>query len=186
MTSDQDSLALAGLQAKIAAGLDGISDQLRLVSLVVRQGGSGGEERRALWQLERDQAELGVERSMVIERIELTGGRLVVLVVDDEALVLMSAANGLRGAGFAVIEASNADAAIESLRDNDTIGAMFTDVQMPGSMNGLELAARVHLSWPSVKVLVTSGNLGPDDVALGDSFFSKPYSISEVATALRN
>jgi CheY-like chemotaxis protein len=188
MTNDPNRVELAGLQAKIAAGLACIGDQLALVSGVTRQGGSGGQERRDLWQMERDQAALGRERSTIIERIELAGGQLVVLVVDDEALLLMSTADELRGEGFAVIEASSADAAIGSLTADASIDAMFTDVQMPGSMNGLELAARVHRNWPSVKVLVTSGNssLGPGDVARGDSFFGKPYSISEIATALRN
>ena len=187
MTSDQDTLALAGLQAKISAGLDCIGDQLSLINRLSRRGSGCDQERRDLWQMENGQAKLGLERSIIIDRIALAPRRPVVLVVEDETMVMMSIAAELRSAGFAVIEATNADEAIAALNANDTIDIMFTDVQMPGSMNGLELVAQVHRRWPSVRVLITSGTamLTPGDLALGDSFISKPYSSSDVTAELR-
>lgn len=73
------------------------------------------------------------------------------------------------------------------LESSETIRAVFTDVQMPGTMNGLELAHRVHARWPAVKVLVTSGNAlyGADDLAHGDQFVRKPYRAEDVIAALR-
>ena len=187
MTSDQDTLALAGLQARIAAGLNSIGDQLSLINVMVGRGCGCDEERRELWQMEHGQAKLGLARAIIIERIALAPRRPVVLVVEDEALLLMSTADELRDAGFAVIEVGSADEAIVALVANDTIDIMFTDVQMPGSMNGLELVAQVHRRWPSVRVLITSGTamLRPGELALGDSFIGKPYSSSDVTAELR-
>jgi CheY-like chemotaxis protein len=188
MKTAQDKIDLASVEARIAAGLGCIGIQLSLVELVVGQGGGGNKERRDLWQMEHDQAELERERSRITDRMDLAARPLVVLVVDDEMLVLMSTSDDLRAAGFVVIEASNADEAIGLLQNNGTIRYLFTDVQMPGSMNGLELAKQVHLRWPSVKVVATSGNtqLGPNDLARGDQFIRKPYRMTEVVTALRS
>jgi CheY-like chemotaxis protein len=83
----------------------------------------------------------------------------VVLVVDDDAFVLMTAAFNLRAAGFTVLEASNANEALALLQTQESIGAVFTDVQMPGTMDGLGLARVVHRRWPFIKMVITA--IGP-------------------------
>src|ERR1700748_3167806 len=93
----------------------------------------------------------------------------------------------LRDAGFDVIEAVNADEAIMILEGGSTIDVVFTDVQMPGSMDGLKLAAAVRNRWPPIKIVATSGVLkvGEDDLPAGSRFLPKPYSPSQIVGALR-
>jgi CheY-like chemotaxis protein len=101
----------------------------------------------------------------------------VVLVVEDEVLVRMDTADQLRDLGFEVIEAPDADHAISLLESVPQITAVFTDIQMPGSMDGLRLAAVVRDRWPPVALLITSGQLHPPpaDMPNGARFISKPY-----------
>ena len=88
---------------------------------------------------------------------EHIGRKPVVLVVDDEVLVRTVAVDMVEQAGFEVIEASNADEAIRILESRQDIRAVFTDIQMPGSMDGLRLAQSVRDRWPPVALIVTSG-----------------------------
>ena len=113
--------------------------------------------------------------------------RPVVLVVEDELLIRTNAVDMLRDAGFDVIEAVNADEAIMILEGGSTIDVVFTDVQMPGSMDGLKLAAAVRNRWPPIKIVATSGVLkvGEDDLPAGSRFLPKPYSPSQIVGALR-
>src|SRR5260221_11202492 len=83
--------------------------------------------------------------------------RLVVLVVEDNYLLRMDAADMIEAAGFEVIEAVNADDAIAILEARNDIAVVFTDVQMPGSMDGLRLARAVRGRWPPIKMGTTSG-----------------------------
>ncbi|WP_461381556.1 response regulator [Devosia indica] len=109
-----------------------------------------------------------------------------VLVVEDEVLVRMVAADILLEGGFKVFEAHDADEAIQLLRTRDDIHAVFTDIEMPGSMNGLELAAIVRKTWPKMVVLVTSGRINPDgELPAGSEFMSKPYSPVELLERLK-
>ena len=110
-----------------------------------------------------------------------------VLVVEDEALVLFTIADELRDAGFTVYEASNADEAIRLLETRPRIDIMFTDIDMPGSMDGLRLSAAVRDRWPPVKIIVTSGksNPGPGALPEGGVFMPKPY-VPERLTATIN
>ena len=110
-----------------------------------------------------------------------------VLVVDDEALLLFTIADELRDAGFTVYEASNADEAIRLLETRPRIDIMFTDIDMPGSMDGLRLSAAVRDRWPPVKIIVTSGksNPGPGALPEGGVFMPKPY-VPERLTATIN
>jgi CheY-like chemotaxis protein len=137
--------------------------------------------------METLQAGLDEQQRGLVARMGHKGRSAVVLVVEDEILVLMSAIADLEAAGFIVLEASNADEALALLEGSETIRAVFTDVQMPGTMNGLELARQVHRRWPAVKVLVTSGNAlyGSDDLLHGHQFVRKPYSAEDVVAALR-
>ena len=80
-----------------------------------------------------------------------------VLVVEDEALVRLSTREEIEAAGFKVYEAHNADEAIRLLEANPDIELIFTDVDMPGSMDGVKLAHYVRKRWPPVKIIVTSG-----------------------------
>jgi CheY-like chemotaxis protein len=113
--------------------------------------------------------------------------RPVVLIVEDDFLLRMDAADMIRAAGFEVIEAGNADQAIEVLEAHSDITAVFTDIQMPGSMDGLKLARAVRGRWPPIKIIATSGRLHIDETDLpeGGRFLPKPYSHAQVTRVLR-
>ena len=114
-------------------------------------------------------------------------GRPVVLIVEDELLLRIDAAEMIQAAGFEVVEAANADQAIEVLEARRDIAVVFTDIQMPGSMDGLKLARAVRGRWPPIKIIATSGRLhvGEMDLPEGGRFLPKPYSHAEVARVLR-
>ncbi|MBO1906148.1 response regulator [Microvirga sp. 3-52] len=113
--------------------------------------------------------------------------RPVVLLVEDEPFVRMATADALEDAGFEVIETANAHAAQEALLRRTDIRVLFTDVRMPGSMNGLELASLVRSRWPHISVVITSGHLEPDDGMLPREvvFIAKPYGEQVPARAIR-
>jgi CheY-like chemotaxis protein len=113
--------------------------------------------------------------------------RPVVLIVEDEFLLRMDAADAIAAAGFEVVEAANADEAIEVLESRTDITVVFTDIQMPGSMDGLKLARAVRGRWPPIKIVATSGRLHLDETDLpeGGRFLPKPYSPAEVTGLLR-
>ena len=113
--------------------------------------------------------------------------RLVVLIVEDDFLLRMDAVDMIAAAGFEVIEAANADQAIDILEDRLDITVVFTDIQMPGSMDGLRLAQAVRGRWPPIKIVATSGhvNVREADLPEGGRFLSKPYSPRQVASILR-
>lgn len=112
----------------------------------------------------------------------------VVLVVEDEALIRMNSAEVIRDLGFEVIEAVDAAHAVELLESVSGITVVFTDIQMPGSMDGLLLAAVVRNRWPPIALLVTSGKLRPasSDMPAGARFISKPYLPSELKEQLHS
>jgi CheY-like chemotaxis protein len=113
--------------------------------------------------------------------------RPVILIVEDELLIRMNAVEMIEEAGFEVIEAASADEAIAILEARLDITVVFTDIQMPGSMDGLKLAAAVRDRWPPVKIVATSGHvkLGPGDLPEGGRFLQKPYSPAEITKTLR-
>lgn len=112
---------------------------------------------------------------------------VAVLVVEDEVLIRMSLIAELEDAGFEVFEASNAAEAIEVLIANDRIRLMFTDVDMPGDVDGLKLAALVRDRWPPIKIIVTSGHHSVEDEALPVEarFMAKPYDPNAVILSIR-
>jgi CheY-like chemotaxis protein len=114
-------------------------------------------------------------------------GRPVVLIVEDELLLRIDAAEMIKAAGLEVIEAANPDQAIEVLEARRDITVVFTDIQMPGSRDGLKLARAVRGRWPPIKIIATSGRLhvGEMDLPEGGRFLPKPYSHAEVARVLR-
>jgi CheY-like chemotaxis protein len=110
-----------------------------------------------------------------------------VLVVEDEILIRMNATAMVEEAGFEAIAASDADEAIRILESRNDIRAVFTDVQMPGSMDGIRLARVVRNRWPPVALIVTSGlmNVPQNDLPTGGRFLPKPYAPAQIETALR-
>ena len=113
--------------------------------------------------------------------------RPVVLIVEDEFLLRMNAAEMVGDAGFNVVEAGNADDAIAILEGRPDIRVVFTDIQMPGSMDGLKLARFVRGRWPPIKIVATSGfvSLGKGDLPEGSRFLPKPYRPEQIVAALR-
>ena len=113
--------------------------------------------------------------------------RPVVLIVEDEFLLRMDAVDMIEAAGFEVVEAANADQAIEILEARSDITVIFTDIQMPGSMDGLKLARAVRGRWPPIKIVATSGHVhvGKTDLPEGGRFLAKPYSPAQVTGVLR-
>jgi CheY-like chemotaxis protein len=111
----------------------------------------------------------------------------VVLIVEDEFLLRLDSAEAIETGGFEVIQAANADEAIAILRARPDIRAVFTDIQMPGSMDGLKLARFVRDRWPPIKIIATSGRVvvGADDLPAGSVFLAKPYRSGELVSALR-
>lgn len=109
-----------------------------------------------------------------------------VLVVEDEPLLRLDAMDMIDEAGFEAVEAIDADHAMAILERDPDIRVLFTDVDMPGSMDGLCLAHLVHRRWPHVVILVTSGHLKGDGRTLPESgqFFAKPYRPRSVRDAL--
>lgn len=113
---------------------------------------------------------------------------VAVLVVEDEILIRMAIADSIADAGFVVYEAANADQAILILEAHPDVRALFTDIDMPGSMDGLKLAAAVRDRWPPVKIIITSGHvkIRPEDLPVEGKFFAKPYDASKVVSTLRS
>ena len=113
--------------------------------------------------------------------------RPVVLVVEDDLLIRIDAVEMIEAAGFDVVEAANADEAMKILEVRLDITVVFTDIQMPGSMDGLKLAAAIRGRWPPIKIVATSGVVDVRGVDLpeGGQFLPKPYSSAEIVGALR-
>lgn len=112
--------------------------------------------------------------------------RPVVLVVEDEVFIRVDAVEMIEAAGFDVIEARNADDAIKIL-ETQTVHLIFTDIQMPGSMDGLKLAHAVRTRWPPVHIVTTSGHarLTAADLPTGGRFLPKPYTAADLGRVLR-
>ena len=110
-----------------------------------------------------------------------------VLVVEDELILRMRAVDIVEDAGFTPIEAVNADDAIQILESRDDIAVLFTDIQMPGSMDGLRLAHLVHSRWPHIKIILVSGQIAvtDDDKPEDSKFFPKPIEIQQMVVELR-
>jgi len=110
-----------------------------------------------------------------------------VLVVEDEMILRMRAVDIVEDAGFCPVEAVNADEAISILESRSDISLLFTDIQMPGSIDGLKLAHAVHERWPSIKIILVSGQVKPSDAERpGDSrFFGKPFGVEQMITGLQ-
>jgi CheY-like chemotaxis protein len=113
--------------------------------------------------------------------------RAIVLIVENEVLVRMCAVEMVEDAGYEAIEAANADEAVAILESRSDIRIVFTDVNMPGSMDGLKLARAIRDRWPPIHLIVTSGlaRPGAGDIPTNGRFLAKPYEAAQLATALR-
>ena len=113
--------------------------------------------------------------------------KTVILVVEDEAIIRMGAVQMLEDAGFTVVEAGNAHDAVSILEDRNDVCAIFTDINMPGTMDGMRLARMVRGRWPPIHLIVTSGLAFPhdDDFPPGGKFIPKPYDPRHVIATLR-
>lgn len=111
----------------------------------------------------------------------------IVLIVEDEPLLRMLAAEVVEEAGFVAIEARDADEAIVLLESHPDISLLFTDINMPGSMDGLKLAHAVRDRWPPIKILLVSGQvqLQPSELPSNSFFVRKPYQASALVEELR-
>jgi CheY-like chemotaxis protein len=111
----------------------------------------------------------------------------VILVVEDEALIRLSAVGMLEDAGFRMIEAVNSDQALELLEADSDIQLLFTDVNMPGAIDGLALARQVHDRWPHIGIIVASARAmpQPDEMPAGCRYHQKPYSPDRVVKHAR-
>jgi two-component system, response regulator PdtaR len=114
--------------------------------------------------------------------------RPVVLIVEDESVLRTNAADVIGDAGFDVVEAGDADEAIMILEARPDIHVVFTDIQMPGSMDGLKLARFVRGRWPPIKIVATSGfvSVRKDDLPEGSRFVPKPYRAEQIVATLRD
>lgn len=114
-------------------------------------------------------------------------GKPIVLVVEDEPFILLDAVSMIEAAGYDVLRASSADQAIEILNSRDDIRVVFTDIEMPGSMDGLRLAHVIREKWPPVELIVTSGKqrLNSSHLPARGAFIGKPYTPKQVSDALR-
>ena len=112
---------------------------------------------------------------------------LVILLVQDEVLVRMVAADVLEDAGFTVLESTNAEEALRLLETRPDVQVLFTDVNMPGALDGLGLAQTVHERSPGVGILIGSGRVRPDlgELPPGTRFIAKPYASSALTDAVR-
>jgi two-component system, response regulator PdtaR len=112
----------------------------------------------------------------------------LILVVEDEALIRMVAVAALVDEGFEVIEAEHAAEAIEHLEAHGThVRVLFTDIHMPGEMDGLRLAHHAHTHWPSIGIIVCSGLAAPKPLEMphGSRFVRKPYAPEHVLNHVR-
>ncbi len=110
-----------------------------------------------------------------------------VLIVEDEMILRMRAVDIVEDAGFCPVEAVNADEAISILESRSDISLLFTDIQMPGSIDGLKLAHAVHERWPSIKIILVSGQAKPSDAErpANSRFFGKPLGVEQMIAELQ-
>jgi CheY-like chemotaxis protein len=112
--------------------------------------------------------------------------RPIILIVEDEFLIRMATSEAIREAGFEVLEAANADLAIAILESRSDIQVVFTDIHMPGSMDGAKLAHAIKHRWPPVRIIATSGRVAVEtlDLPAGTVLFTKPYNPEHIAWTL--
>jgi CheY-like chemotaxis protein len=106
------------------------------------------------------------------------------LIVEDEVLVRMMIADAARDAGYRVTEVHNADAALSYLQSGRHVDLVFTDINMPGSLNGVELTKIVSAEYPDTRVIMTSGRVPANAIQSVGPFISKPYTIDDALAVI--
>ncbi len=111
----------------------------------------------------------------------------VILVVEDEPLQRLMAIDLVERAGFEAVEAGSADEAVRILESRLDICVVFTDIDMPGGVDGMRLATMIRDRWPPIELIIISGKhrLGIEGIPARSAFFSKPYKRDEVMAAMR-
>src|SRR5688500_3603834 len=117
-----------------------------------------------------------------------SGSSTNVLVVEDEMVLRMRAVDIVEDAGFTAVEAVNADQALSILESRSDISLLLSDIQMPGSMDGLKLAHAVHDRWPSIKIILVSGHvkISGEDKPAESRFFGKPLEMKQMIAELQD
>lgn len=115
------------------------------------------------------------------------GEASTVLVVDDEFFIRSDTVHTVEEAGFAALEATNADDGLAILAARQDIRVLITDIEMPGSMDGLQFSRKVRERWPSIHVIVISGRRPPADheIPANGIFLNKPLSRTHLSQTLR-
>jgi two-component system, response regulator PdtaR len=113
---------------------------------------------------------------------------VVILVVEDELWLSLDISEALKDEGYDVITVANANDALKVLESPTDVATIFTDINLPGSMDGLKLAAAVKDRWPPVNIIVTTGMRAPrrDEIPARSLFIAKPYRNAQVLEALRS
>ncbi|KZS49673.1 CheY-like chemotaxis protein [Rhizobium sp. BK077] len=116
----------------------------------------------------------------------MKNGKAVVLVVEDSTIIRMGAVDLVLSAGYEALEARDADEAIRILESRNDVDLVFTDVQMPGTMDGIKLSHYIRDRWPPVRLIVASGEaiLEESSLPTGSRFFSKPYDSHAITDAM--
>ncbi len=114
--------------------------------------------------------------------------RPVALVVEDEVLVRMYACELLEEQGFNVLQAATAERALKVMEADPQVRLLFTDIQMPGAFDGMDLARRVHARWPKVRLVITLGQRRPSRAEIPDDgrFLAKPYAAQELISQVND
>jgi two-component system, response regulator PdtaR len=109
-----------------------------------------------------------------------------ILVIEDDELIRMMVADELRTTGFVVAEADSADVAKSYLDSGNQVDLIFSDVRMPGSLDGLDLARLVHVRCPTLPIILASGYVGSDDIGDVGQFLPKPYDVDRAVSLIRS
>lgn len=113
--------------------------------------------------------------------------KTIVLIVEDEPIIRMDVTEWISDAGFVPLEAATADEALSILQERGDIDVVFTDVNMPETLDGFQLSRMVADRWPAVRIVVTSGMARPqrEDLTRGALFFPKPYNLDHLVRTIK-
>jgi CheY-like chemotaxis protein len=112
----------------------------------------------------------------------------IVLIVEDDMILRMRSVDIVEDAGYTPVEAVDADEALGILQSRSDIALLFTDIQMPGSMDGLQLAHAVYERWPQLKIILVSGQLklSSAEIPRDSRFFGKPLVSAQMITEMQD
>jgi CheY-like chemotaxis protein len=109
-----------------------------------------------------------------------------ILIVEDDQLLKLLTVDIVEAAGFVALQANNADEAVAIMEARSDIALLLTDINMPGSMDGLKLAHAVHNRWPSIKIIIVSSRVPKSDLPTDSRFFAKPYQVEKLISAIHS